>query len=120
MLALRTSRSGGFLRLRPAYAAEGPPPDPIKGIRLSMGDGASLVTSVAGITALWWYEYPPAGAPDYETTVSIDASGLLTIDLDAVTALGLGDYGTLGITKPDAVLPASRGNLFPVQIVDIA
>lgn len=92
---------------------------PVKGVSLSMGDGATPVTSVSGITVLWWDSTPPTGAP-HETTASIDASGTLVVDLDSVTALAIGDYGTIGYTKQGATALEDKGNLHRAQIVDIS
>lgn len=76
-----------------------------KGVRVQLHDGATEQASVTGIKVAWWDDPDPStqGAPVYQSgSVSLDASGWLEIDIDAVTALALGAEGWLTATKPGA------------------
>jgi len=75
----------------------------VKGATITLHAGTTPQASIADIVALWWDATTPSGAPAYSTTTaSTDASGVLTLDLDAVTALSIGDSGFLLLYKPDA------------------
>lgn len=69
----------------------------VKGVSLTLYNGATAQASITGITALWWDATAPgATAADYYTaTASTDASGVLALNIDAATALAVGDYGYL-------------------------
>lgn len=75
----------------------------IKGVALTLYSGAAAQANIAGITALWWdAEAPDNGAPDYYTaTEATDGSGVLSIDLSAVTTLDVGANGFLLLYKAD-------------------
>lgn len=78
---------------------------PVKGISLALYNGATPQASVTGITAVWWDTATPSAfaAPVYSaTTASTDASGVLTLDLDADTALSIGQSGFLVLYKAGA------------------
>lgn len=97
----------------------------VKGASIALYNGSTPQANITGIRALWWDAPAPYGAaPDfYSATASADASGVLTLDLDATTALSIGDYGYLLLHK-DGTL----GNLYrdalefagAVQITDIS
>lgn len=73
---------------------------PTKGASVTLYSGSIKIANVPGIVALWWDATTPSGAPDYETTeAAIDADGVVTIDLDAATALDIGDNGFLFLYK---------------------
>lgn len=74
----------------------------VKGASITLHAGSTPVGAITGIRALWWDASQPAGAPDYETTTAqTDGSGVLTIDLDGVTALNVSDPGFLLLYKLD-------------------
>lgn len=96
----------------------------VKGASIALYNGSTPQASITGIRALWWDVTAPDATPDYYTaSASTDASGVLTLDLDATTALAIGDYGYLLLHK-DGTL----GNLYrdalefagAVQITDIS
>ena len=69
---------------------------------MSLYDGAVAQTSITGLTTMWWDSSPPSGNPVYQSAVeSTDGSGLLEVDIDAVTALAIGDPGHLMVYKLD-------------------
>ncbi len=75
----------------------------VKGATITLYAWTTPQASLADIVALWWDATTPSGAPDYSTTTaSTDASGVLTLDLDATTALSIGDSGFLLLYKLDA------------------
>lgn len=75
----------------------------VKGARVTLYDGATEQASVTGITAMWWDSSPPTGNPVFTTSsASTDASGVLEVDLDADTALDIGNNGHLTAYKLDA------------------
>lgn len=97
----------------------------VKGATITLYAGSTPQASVTGIRALWWdATAPDATAPDYYTaTASTDASGLLTLDLDAATALDVGDYGYLLLHKDGTLGNEYRDALEfagAVQITDIS
>lgn len=73
----------------------------VKGVTIPLYNGSTLQANLTDLRALWWDAAAPDGtAPDYySATESTDAAGLLSIDLDAVTALSVGDYGYLHVHK---------------------
>lgn len=74
----------------------------VKGIALALYDDAAPQASISGIRALWWDATEPTGAPVLETpAATTDASGVLTLDLSAVTSLSLGSGGFLLLYKLD-------------------
>lgn len=74
----------------------------VKGASIALHSGATPVGAITDIRALWWDASQPAGAPDYETTTAqTDGSGVLTINLDGVTALNVSDPGFLLLYKLD-------------------
>lgn len=77
---------------------------PVKGISIALHDGSTPQANVTGITAVWWDSADPGAfaAPAYSTTASTDASGVLTLDLDADTALSIGQSGFLVLYKAGA------------------
>lgn len=89
---------------------------PVKGVSLTLYDGSTAQASVTGITAVWWDTTDPSAfaAPAYSTsTASTDVSGLFTLDLDAATALSIGQSGFLllykaGATATDDLIFAGR------------
>ena len=85
----------------------------VKGVTVTLYNGSSLRASVTGIRALWWGATAPDGtaADFYTTTASTDASGVLTVDLDAATSLALGEYGYLLLHK-DGTLGAQYKDAF--------
>lgn len=97
----------------------------VKGVTVTLYSGSTPRASITGIRALWWdATVPDATAPHYYTaTASTDASGALTLDLDAATGLAVGDYGYLLLHKD-----GTAGNLYrdalafqgAVQITDIS
>jgi len=75
----------------------------VKGASLTLHAGVTPQASISNIVALWWDATTPSGAPAYSTTTaSTDASGVLTLDLDATTALEIGGNGFLLLYKLDA------------------
>lgn len=73
----------------------------VKGATITLYNGATPQSSLTDLRVLWWDATAPDGtAPDYySSTESTDAAGLLSIDIDAVTALSVGDYGYLHVHK---------------------
>jgi len=74
-----------------------------KGVSLQLFNDATAVASETGITALWWDVEPinfedPIGKSN---TVTTDASGYISLDLDDLTALAVGEYGYLLLHKND-------------------
>lgn len=75
----------------------------VKGISIGLYDGLTPQASIAGITARWWDSPTDAGAPLLKTdAASTDASGVLTLDINAVTGLGVGQSGYLSLYKAGA------------------
>lgn len=75
----------------------------VKGATITLHAGAMPQANLTDIVALWWDATTPGGAPAYSTTTaSTDASGVLTLDLDVVTALEIGASGFLLLYKLDA------------------
>ena len=73
---------------------------PVKGATITLHAGTTPQANLTNILALWWDATTPSGAPDYSTTTaSTDASGVLTLDLDATTTLSIGDSGFLLLYK---------------------
>lgn len=96
----------------------------VKGATITLYYGDTPQASVSGIRALWWdATAPDATAPDFYTaTASTDASGAITLDLDAATALDVGDYGYLVLHKDGTLASEYRDALAfqgAVQITDI-
>lgn len=74
----------------------------VKGASITLHAGSTPVGAITDIRALWWDASQPTGAPDYETTTAqTDGSGVLTIDLNGVTALNIDDPGFLLLYKLD-------------------
>lgn len=75
----------------------------VKGATITLHAGTTPQANLTNIVALWWDTTTPSGAPDYSTTTaSTDAFGVLTLDLDATTALEIGASGFLLLYKLDA------------------
>lgn len=77
----------------------------VRGAEVVLHDRATLTprANVTGITARWWDSPTAEGAPLLKTDLaSTDASGLLTLDLDAVTSLAVGGTGYLVLYKAGA------------------
>lgn len=97
----------------------------VKGVTIPLYTGSTPQANITGIRALWWDAPAPYGAaPDfYSATASTDASGALTLDLDATTALSIGDYGYLLLHKDGTLGSLYRDALEfagAVQITDIS
>lgn len=96
----------------------------LKGIAIPLYAGSTPRANITGITALWWDLTAPDGTPDiYTTTASTDASGVLTLNIDAATALDVGDYGYLLLHKDGTLGNQYRDALEfagAVQITDIS
>lgn len=96
----------------------------VKGVTITLHNGSTPQANLTDLRVLWWDATAPDGtAPDYySATESTDAAGLLSIDINAVTALAVGDHGylhvhkagTLGNQYRDAVVFAGA-----VQVQDI-
>lgn len=96
----------------------------VKGATITLYNGATPQANLTDLRVLWWDATAPDGtAPDYYSAAeSTDAAGLLSVDINAVTALSVGDYGylhvhkagTLGNQYRDAVVFAGA-----VQVQDI-
>lgn len=96
----------------------------VKGATITLYNGSTPQANLTDLRVLWWDATAPDGtAPDYySATESTDASGVLSIDIDAVTTLSVGDYGylhvhkagTLGNSYQDALVFAGA-----VQVQDI-
>lgn len=94
-------------------------PAPVKGVSLTLHSGQTAQANMTGITACWWDTTDPSAfaAPVYSTTsASTDASGVLTLDLDAGTSLSIGGAGFLllykaGAAATDDLLFAGRLNV---------
>lgn len=93
----------------------------IKGVQVTLYDGATEQASITGITARWWDSPTAAGAPLLKTdTASTDAAGLLELDIDSVTSLDVAGVGYLSLYKvgADAESDLHFASRLPVQ--DIA
>lgn len=105
--------ASGDLTTQPAGA--------VKGVREQLGDGTTPAASLTGLSVRWWDNATATGAPDYEVDgETTDEGGWLEVDLDAVTALDMDDYGYLlvlknGDTTDDDVVAAGR-----VKVKDIS
>lgn len=119
-----------------AYNADGPGPVStlatftttagtlVKGATITLYSGATPQASLTDLRVLWWDATAPDGtAPDYySASESTDASGVLSIDLDAVTTLSVGDYGYLHVHKAGTLGNAYQDALVfagAVQVQDI-
>lgn len=74
------------------------------GVSVRLYNGADDRESLTGLTVCWWDSTTPHtfGAPTFATnTATTDSLGNLVVDLDAVTALDVGDYGCLLVYKVD-------------------
>ena len=96
----------------------------VKGATITLHNGSTPQANLTDLRALWWDATAPDGtAPDYySATESTDAAGLLSIDLDAVTALSVGDYGYLHVHKAGTLGNVYRDALVfagAVQVQDI-
>lgn len=92
-----------------------------KGARLTLYNGATLQASLTGIRVLWWDVIDPSGAPTYSTAVATtNASGVLTLDLNAATALAVGAYGFLLLYKVNTTRNDSLVFAGQVIVSDIA
>lgn len=89
----------------------------VKGVRVT-----TTAASETGITAMWWDSNPPTGNPVFSTaTASTDGAGVLELDLDATTALDVGQHGTLVLYKLDGTdHQDSLGAITRLTIEDIA
>lgn len=101
------SANGAFAGLTlsaPTGTATGTSSAPaVNGVTVTLYDGITAQASVTGITARWWDSPTAEGAPLLKTdTASTDASGVLTLDLDAVTSLAVGAEGYLSLYKAGA------------------
>lgn len=96
----------------------------VKGATITLYNGSTPQASLTDLRVLWWDATAPDGtAPDYySATESTDASGVLSIDLDAVTTLSVGDYGYLHVHKAGTLGNAYQDALVfagAVQVQDI-
>lgn len=96
----------------------------VKGATITLYNGSTPHASLTDLRVLWWDATAPDGtAPDYySATESTDAAGLLSIDLNAVTALSVGDYGYLHVHKAGTLGNAYQDALVfagAVQVQDI-
>lgn len=96
----------------------------LKGASIALHAGVSPHASLTDLRVLWWDSVAPsASAPDfYSDTESTDGSGLLVLDLDAATALEIGDYGYLLVHKAGTLENEYRDALVfggAVQVTDI-
>lgn len=97
------------------------PGNEIKGVRVQLGDGTTPEASLTGLSVRWWDNATATGVPDYEADdETTDASGWLEVDLDAVTALGVDDYGYLLVLKNGATTAGDIVAGGRVQVVDIS
>lgn len=72
------------------------------GVALQLFNGATAQASITDIRALWWDAAEPTDAPVFETiAAATDGSGMLTLDLDGITTLDVGDVGFLLLYKAD-------------------
>ena len=93
----------------------------VKGVAVTLYNGAALQASLTGIRALWWDAIDPSGAPTYSTAAaSTNASGVLTLDLNATTADAIGDYGFLLLYKVNATINDSLVFAGQVAISNVA
>lgn len=74
----------------------------VRGVAVTLYNGSTAQASLTGVRALWWDATAPTGAPDFEsTTETTDATGLLSIDIESVTSLSVGQNGFLLLYKLD-------------------
>lgn len=74
----------------------------VRGVAVTLYNGSTAQASLTGIRALWWDATAPTGAPDFEsTTETTDATGLLSINIESVTSLSVGQNGFLLLYKLD-------------------
>ena len=78
----------------------------VKGVSITLHDSGKVAqASVTGIVARWFDSVTGTGAPVFETnTAQTDENGVLVIDLDASTSLGMGDTGYLVLYKAGAAI----------------
>lgn len=89
----------------------------VKGVRVT-----TSAVSVTGLTAMWWDSNPPTGNPAFATdSAATDSSGDLELNLNATTALDVGQHGTLVLYKLDGTdHQDSLGAVSRLTIEDIA
>ncbi|MDY0186214.1 MAG: fibronectin type III domain-containing protein [Desulfuromonadaceae bacterium] len=80
--------------------------DPVKGIDVVLNSGANPLADLTGITAVWWDASAPNNSPIVSVTdLTTDATGLLTLNIDASTALIVGDIGFLLLYQENTTTP---------------
>jgi len=74
----------------------------VKGATITLYNAATLQASLTSILALWWDATSPSGAPVYSTSsASTNSSGVLSLNINAVTTLSVGQSGFLLLYKLD-------------------
>lgn len=96
----------------------------LKGASIVLHNGSSPQIGIDDLRVFWWDSLTPTdSAPDYyNDTESTDGSGLLVLDLDAATALEIGDYGYLLVHKDGTIENEYRDALVfggAIQLTDI-
>lgn len=93
----------------------------VKGVRVTLHTGATAQASITGITARWWDSATAAGAPLLKTdTATTDATGLLELNIDAVTALDVAGVGYLSLYKVGADIQSDLHFASRIAVQDIA
>lgn len=74
----------------------------VKGATITLYNAATLQANLTSILALWWDATSPSGAPVYSTSsASTNSSGVLSLNINAVTTLSVGQSGFLLLYKLD-------------------
>jgi len=76
------------------------------GVHLQLFDNLAQQASLTDIQAVWWNnnELGAVGVPDGKTSIAAtDENGYINLDLSAVSALRVGDYGFLCLYKKDLI-----------------
>lgn len=93
----------------------------VKGAAVTLHNGSTPQASLTGITARWWDGPTAEGAPLLKTdAASTDATGLLELDIDAVTALAVGGVGYLSLYKAGADAESDLHFASRITVSDIA
>lgn len=97
----------------------------VKGVRVRLYSGTTPRANVVGLRAMWWDATAPDGtAPKhYSASVATDSSGFLTLNINAATALSIGDYGYLHVHKAGTLGALYRDALIfggALQVEDIS
>jgi hypothetical protein len=92
----------------------------VKGVRVQIGNGTTPA-DLATVRVRWYDDEGASGAPDFESdVVPVGADGWIELDLDAFTALNIGDHGYLLIPLPGATAQDDQVAGGRVPVVDIA